>query len=47
MHAEGAGRVGARPIDADSDSVVFPADGRHLGFSNLDRSDGEDESTQL
>jgi len=22
----------ARPIDADPDSVVFPADGRHLGF---------------
>ena len=22
----------ARPIDADEDSVVFPADGRHLGF---------------
>ncbi len=22
----------ARPIDADDDSVVFPADGRHLGF---------------
>ncbi|MGL5020256.1 MAG: phosphatidylserine decarboxylase, partial [Luteolibacter sp.] len=22
----------ARPVDADDDSVVFPADGRHLGF---------------
>ena len=22
----------ARPVDADEDSVVFPADGRHLGF---------------
>lgn len=23
----------ARPVDADPDSVVFPADGRHLGFN--------------
>jgi phosphatidylserine decarboxylase len=23
----------ARPVDADPDSVVFPADGRHLGFA--------------
>jgi phosphatidylserine decarboxylase len=25
-------KPGARPIDADDSSVVFPADGRHLGF---------------
>ena len=24
----------ARPIDADADSIVFPADGRHLAFAN-------------
>lgn len=27
----------ARPIDADSDSVVFPADARHLGFADVSR----------
>jgi phosphatidylserine decarboxylase len=26
----------ARPVDADSSSVVFPADGRHLGFERAD-----------
>lgn len=30
----------ARPIDADSRSVVFPADGRHLGFENYSKIDG-------
>jgi len=25
-------KPGARPVDPNSDSVVFPADGRHLGF---------------
>lgn len=25
-------KPGARPVDADASSVVFPADGRHLGF---------------
>ncbi len=25
---------GARPVDSAEDSVVFPADGRHLGFQN-------------
>lgn len=27
-------KPGARPVDAASDAVVFPADGRHLGFPN-------------
>jgi phosphatidylserine decarboxylase len=27
----------ARPIDADADTVVFPADGRHLGFADVSR----------
>jgi len=30
----------ARPIDADPRSVVFPADGRHLGFQNVAEIDG-------
>lgn len=30
----------ARPIDADPNSVVFPADGRHLGFADLSKIDG-------
>lgn len=30
---------GARPVDADPASVVFPADGRHLGFANLGGAD--------
>ena len=28
-------KPGARPIDAANDSVVFPADGRHLAFANI------------
>ena len=28
-------RPGARPVDPAADSVVFPADGRHLGFQEL------------
>jgi phosphatidylserine decarboxylase len=27
-------RPGARPVDAAEDSLVFPADGRHLGFAS-------------
>lgn len=27
----------ARPVDPDPNSVVFPADGRHLGFENISR----------
>ena len=30
----------ARPIDSGAQSVVFPADGRHLGFPNLAECDG-------
>lgn len=30
----------ARPIDAADDSVVFPADGRHLGFENASAISG-------
>lgn len=33
-------KPGARPIDADPDSVVFPADGRHLCVPDLSQSDG-------
>ncbi len=32
-------RPEARPIDPDPDSVVFPADGRHLGFQDLSKVD--------
>ena len=30
----------ARPIDTESDSVVFPADGRHLCIPDISQSDG-------
>lgn len=30
----------ARPIDPAETSVVFPADGRHLGFQNISQMDG-------
>jgi phosphatidylserine decarboxylase len=30
----------ARPIDPAEDAVVFPADGRHLAFENIDVADG-------
>ena len=30
-------RPAARPIDPDPAAVVFPADGRHLGFARADR----------
>jgi phosphatidylserine decarboxylase len=30
----------ARPVDADESSVVFPADGRHLGFQRASEIDG-------
>lgn len=33
-------KLGARPIDPDQDSVVFPADGRHLGFPDASKIDG-------
>lgn len=33
-------RPEARPIDADEDSVVFPADGRHLGFEKASEIGG-------
>ena len=32
-------KAGARPIDADSDSAVFPADGRHLALPDIDAAD--------
>ena len=31
---------GARPVDPDPDTVVFPADGRHLGFARADEIAG-------
>ena len=31
---------GARPIEADPAAVVFPADGRHLGFSDASKIEG-------
>lgn len=33
-------KPGARPVDPDPDAVVFPADGRHLGFSEASKMDG-------
>lgn len=33
-------RDGARPINGDPSSVVFPADGRHLGFADISKTDG-------
>lgn len=30
----------ARPINADADSAIFPADGRHLGFQNIAEMEG-------
>ncbi len=30
----------ARPIDSDPDSVVFPADGRHLAIADISKTDG-------
>ena len=33
-------RPDARPVDADDSSVVFPADGRHLGFERASAIDG-------
>jgi len=32
-------RPGARPVDAAAEAVVFPADGRHLGFADVSRVD--------
>ena len=31
---------GARPVDADPNAVVFPADGRHLGFPDASKVEG-------
>ena len=33
-------KPGARPVDAAPESLVFPADGRHLGLPDLSRVDG-------
>lgn len=33
-------RVGARPIAGDDSIAVFPADGRHLAYQNVDTADG-------
>jgi phosphatidylserine decarboxylase len=33
-------KPGARPIDPNPDAVVFPADGRHLGFQNVAETPG-------
>jgi phosphatidylserine decarboxylase len=33
-------KPGARPIVADQNAAVFPADGRHLGFHNIDQAEG-------
>jgi len=30
----------ARPVDTAADSVVFPADGRHLGFQDVSQTEG-------
>src|SRR6267143_6631599 len=30
----------SRPIDRDPSSVVFPADGRHLGFQDISKIEG-------
>jgi phosphatidylserine decarboxylase len=33
-------KSGARPIDPDPDSAVFPADGRHFGFADVSKLEG-------
>jgi phosphatidylserine decarboxylase len=33
-------KPGARPIAGDARTVVFPADGRHLGFADVSRTEG-------
>jgi phosphatidylserine decarboxylase len=33
-------KPGARPIDPDPNSAVFPADGRHLGFQDVSKLEG-------
>lgn len=33
-------KPGARPVDAADEAVVFPADGRHLGFANASKVGG-------
>ena len=33
-------KPGARPVAPDPDAAVFPADGRHLGFQNIDEAEG-------
>ena len=33
-------KPGARPVNADENTAVFPADGRHLGFQDVSKMDG-------
>ena len=33
-------KAGARPIDSDPKAAVFPADGRHLGFTDVSQLEG-------
>src|ERR1051325_2576744 len=33
-------KAGARPIDSDPTAAVFPADGRHLGFTDVSQLEG-------
>lgn len=33
-------KPGARPIDSDANSAVFPADGRHFGFQDISKLEG-------
>jgi len=33
-------KPGSRPIFANADAAVFPADGRHLGFENIEEAEG-------
>jgi phosphatidylserine decarboxylase len=33
-------KPGSRPINPDPDAAVFPADGRHLGFQNIEQAEG-------
>jgi phosphatidylserine decarboxylase len=33
-------KPGSRPIFPDPDAAVFPADGRHLGFQNIEEAEG-------
>src|SRR6476660_9350295 len=33
-------KPGSRPIHPDANAAVFPADGRHLGFQNIEEAEG-------